>query len=75
MTAAIDRRGGRGVLVVSNLVFAAGLPLLGAAHGAVVLAAAWAVLGVAMALGLYDTAFAALTRVYGVKALAPSPAS
>ncbi|HEV2549449.1 MAG TPA: MFS transporter [Stellaceae bacterium] len=63
---AIDRRGGRGVLVLSNLVFAAGLLLLGAAHGPVVLAVAWGVLGVGMALGLYDTA--ALTRLYGADA-------
>ena len=65
---AIDRRGGRDVLVLSNVVFAAGLLLLGAAHGPVVLAAAWGVLGIGMALGLYDTAFAALARIYGLQA-------
>jgi MFS family permease len=45
---AIDRYGGRGVLVISNFVFADGLLLLGAAHGPTVLAAAWGVLGVGM---------------------------
>ncbi|MGO8917395.1 MAG: MFS transporter, partial [Stellaceae bacterium] len=62
---AIDRRGGRDVLVLSNLIFAAGLLLLGTARGPVVLAAAWGVLGVGMALGLYDTAFATLAGLYG----------
>jgi MFS-type transporter involved in bile tolerance (Atg22 family) len=38
---AIDRRGGRGLLTVSNLVLAAGLVLLGQAHGIVLLSAAW----------------------------------
>ncbi len=68
---AIDGHGGRGVLVISNLVFAAGLLLLGATHGPIVLAVAWGVLGVAMALGLYDTAFATLTRLYDVEARGP----
>ncbi|HUC63793.1 MAG TPA: MFS transporter [Stellaceae bacterium] len=65
---AIDRRGGRVVLTVSNVVFASGLLLLGAAQGPIILAVAWGVLGVGMALGLYDTAFAALTRLYGLEA-------
>jgi MFS family permease len=50
----IDRRGGRGVLLLSNVVLAAGLAVLAMANGAVVLFIAWAVLGVGMALGLYD---------------------
>jgi predicted MFS family arabinose efflux permease len=62
---AIDRRGGRGVLCLSNLVFAAGLALLAAAHGPVVLTLAWLVLGAGMALGLYDSAFATLAGLYG----------
>jgi len=62
---AIDRRGGRGVLCLSNLVFAAGLALLAAAHGPVLLTAAWLVLGAGMALGLYDSAFATLAGLYG----------
>ncbi len=57
---AIDRRGGRDVLALSNLVFAAGLAILAAASGAYSLARAWLVLGVGMALGLYDAAFATL---------------
>jgi len=55
---AIDNRGGRGVLALSNLVLAAGLVLLGVAQGFFTLALAWATLGVGMAMGLYDPAFA-----------------
>ena len=68
---AIDRRGGRGILVLSNLVLAAGLVWLAFAEGTVGLAGAWAVLGVGMALGLYDAAFAALTMLYGREARGP----
>ncbi len=67
----IDRHGGRGVLVLSNLVLAAGLLALAAAHGPVSLFAAWAMLGVGMALGLYDAAFATLTSLYGNEARGP----
>ena len=65
---AIDRNGGRGVLVLSNLVLAAGLGWLGLAQGPIGLAGAWIVLGLGMALGLYDPAFAALTALYGREA-------
>ena len=62
---AIDRSGGRPVLCLSNLLFAAGLALLAAAHGPVLLAVAWLVLGAGMAFGLYDSAFATLAGLYG----------
>ncbi len=62
---AIDCSGGRGVLCLSNPVFAAGLALLAAAHGPALLAVAWLVLGAGMALGLYDSAFATLAGLYG----------
>ena len=68
---AIDNRGGRGVLVLSNVVLAAGLVLLAFAHGVVGLAMAWSVLGVGMALGLYDSAFATLAGLYGRAARGP----
>lgn len=68
---AIDRHGGRGVLVLSNLVLAAGLVWLALAQGPVGLAGAWAMLGIGMALGLYDAAFATLTAIYGREARAP----
>ncbi len=65
---AIDRNGGRGVLVLSNLVVAGGLAALAAATGWLSLFLAWAVLGAGMALGLYDAGFATLTALYGSKA-------
>jgi MFS family permease len=65
---AIDRFGGRRLLASSNAVFAAGLLLLSAAHGAVLLIAAWMMLGIGMGLGLYEAAFATLTRIYGTRA-------
>jgi MFS family permease len=67
----IDRHGGRGVLALSNVVLAAGLVTLAAAHGAVMLFAAWAILGIGMTLGLYDAAFAALTALYRGDARGP----
>ena len=60
----IDGRGGRGVLVASNIVLAAGLLALAAAVGPITLFAAWAILGIGMALGLYDAGFATLTALY-----------
>ena len=64
----IDAIGGRDVLVVSNIVIAAGLVALALAHSQAILWFAWLVLGVGMGLGLYDTAFATLGRIYGTKA-------
>ena len=68
---AIDNRGGRDVLAISNLVLVAGLVLLGVAQGIYILAVAWSVLGVGMAMGLYDPAFATLTGLYGRAARGP----
>src|ERR1051326_675994 len=67
----IDRRGGRGVLVASNVVLALGLVALGASNGIAAQCAAWAVLGLGMALGLYDAAFATLAGIYGRDARGP----
>jgi MFS family permease len=68
---AIDRYGGRGVLALSSVVLAVGLVLLALATGPVGLFGAWLILGVGMALGLYDAGFAALTAVYGNEARGP----
>ena len=68
---AIDQHGGREVLAISNLVLAVGLVLLGMAQGIATLAIAWAFLGVGMAMGLYDPAFATLTGLYGRAARGP----
>jgi MFS family permease len=61
----IDRHGGRVILIASSAVLAAGLALLGLAEGVITLALAWVVLGIGMAMGLYEPAFATLTRLYG----------
>ena len=62
---AIDRHGGRPVLMTTNLLFATGLGALALAQGPWGLFAAWAIMGVAMGSGLYEAAFAALVRLYG----------
>lgn len=66
----IDDHGGRAVLSASNVVLAAGLAALGLAQGPVTLTIAWLALGIGMAMGLYDPAFATLTRLYGREARA-----
>jgi predicted MFS family arabinose efflux permease len=65
---AIDRWGGRPVLIVSNLVFAAGLAGLAVATGPVELFLAWGLIGLAMSAGLYEGAFATVVRLYGTSA-------
>ena len=62
---AIDRHGGRPVLMATNVAFAAGLALLGLAQGPVSMGLAWALIGLAMGAGLYEAAFSALVRLYG----------
>jgi MFS family permease len=68
---AIDQHGGRGMLAMSNIVFTAGLVFLALTQGIVTLTAAWMVLGVGMAMGLYDPAFATLAGLYGRTARGP----
>ena len=64
----IDRRGGRPVLIGSNLVFAAGLAALSQAQQPLHVFAAWAVMGLAMGSGLYEAAFATAVRLHGQQA-------
>ncbi len=66
--AAIDRLGGRPVLMATSVIFALGLAGLGLAQGPAGLFAAWIVLGIGMGSGLYESAFAALVRLYGQQA-------
>lgn len=61
----IDRHGGRGMLMASNLVLAGGLVLMAMAQDIIGLALAWGVTGIGMAMGLYDAAFATLSRLLG----------
>lgn len=68
---AIDRHGGRPVLLVSSLSFAAGLIGIGLAPTLPAYLAAWVVVGIGMGTGLYDAVFAALGRMYGAAARGP----
>ncbi|KUL93556.1 membrane protein [Bosea sp. WAO] len=69
--AMIDRQGGRGVLIGSNLIFAAGLACLAMAQGKTLLWAGWLAMGLGMGIGLYEAAFAALAGIYGREARSP----
>ena len=64
----IDRHGGRGVLVATNVIFSAGLVLLSAATNLAGLAAGWLVIGIGMGFGLYEAAFATVAGLYGREA-------
>jgi MFS family permease len=61
----IDRHGGKPVLAAGQVVTAVGLLVLSAADGVVWWYAAWTILGVGMALALYDTAFSTIGRLLG----------
>lgn len=67
----IDAKGGRAMLTASNVVLAAGLALLAAAQGPVVLVLGWLVMGLGISMGLYDAAFATLAGLYGRAARGP----
>lgn len=69
--ARIDSFGGRGVLMVSNLVFATGLAVLAVAQSLLILFAGWAVIGLGMGIGLYEAGFATLAAIYGKDARGP----
>ncbi len=61
----VDQHGGRGLLLLTNGVFAAGLTTMALAHNTVMAVLGTVLLGLAMGAGLYDTAFASLVRWYG----------
>lgn len=62
----IDAHGGRRPMVLGSLLMAAGLFLLSQVQAAAAFYAVWALLGVAMALTLYDPAFAVVTRAFAL---------
>lgn len=68
---AIDRYGGRRVLMLNSLVFALGLASMALAQGPVGLFASWCIMGIAMAAGLYESAFATLVHLYGQRSRGP----
>ncbi|MBN8929761.1 MAG: hypothetical protein BGO51_23400 [Rhodospirillales bacterium 69-11] len=64
----IDRHGGRGAIAGSIVVMAAGQVMLAFATGLPVWYLAWTVIGIGMALGLYDAAFATTGTLLGREA-------
>jgi len=64
----IDRHGGRSILAASSLLLALGMLLMGLAGNIATYYAAWTLIGVAMAAGLYDAAFSTLGRLFGEEA-------
>lgn len=64
----LDRLGGRPVLAFGSLCFAIGLAGVGLSTNVIIYCAAWCVVGLGMAAGLYDAAFSALGRWYGQEA-------
>ena len=64
----IQRTGGRPVLAMAALLFAAGLAGLAHVSNLADYFLAWCIIGVGMGCGLYDAAFATLGRIYRAKA-------
>ncbi len=64
----IDRAGGRLILAASTFVIAAGLALLALSPDLAVWYLGWTVLGIGMAMGLYDAAFATVGSLLGPEA-------
>src|SRR3954462_10301744 len=67
----IEQRGGRPVLLASAGLLALGLLLLGVLPGLWGWVVGWVVLGLGMAMGLYEAAFATLGVLYGRAARRP----
>jgi MFS family permease len=61
----IDRHGGKGCIAASIVVLAAGQAIIALSPGIVVWYIGWAVLGIGMAMGLYDAAFATVGTLLG----------
>ena len=64
----IRSHGGKPALSLSSLLFAAGLAILALSPNLPVFFLGWTVIGLAMPAGLYDAAFGALGRLYGLDA-------
>ena len=64
----IARTGGRMLLALSGAVMAVGLTVMGLSHSLPLFLGAWVVIGVGMAMGLYDALFATLGTRYGSQA-------
>jgi MFS family permease len=64
----IDGHGGRGALLVSIVVMAAGQVMLALSQGLGLWYLGWTVIGVGMSMGLYDAAFATVAGLFGKEA-------
>ena len=64
----IDRNGGKPVMVAGQVVTGVGLFALAGSTGVAWWYAAWSILGVGMAMALYDTAFSTIGRLLGREA-------
>jgi hypothetical protein len=64
----IDHRGGRGALLASIVVIAAGQATLALSNGLAVWYLGWTIIGIGMAMGLYDAAFATVGGLLGKEA-------
>jgi MFS family permease len=64
----LDRFGGRAVMGTGSLLSGIGLFMLSATHSIIIYFVAWTVLGVAMALVLYEAAFATINREFLLQA-------
>jgi MFS family permease len=67
----IDRFGGQVVMTLGSLTGALGLALIGSAGNGIAYYGVWMVLGAAMSMNLYDSAFASLGRIFGADARRP----
>jgi MFS family permease len=67
----IDRFGGHVTMTVGSLTGALGLVLIGFADIPIAYYAVWIILGAAMSMNLYDSAFASLGRIFGSAARRP----
>lgn len=64
----LDRHGGRVVLAFSSLMLSVGLLVMSTASSLWVYYLSWSILGLGMATGLYDSAFATLGTLLGERA-------
>ncbi len=67
----IDRHGGHRVMPIGSVIAALGLVALAYASHPAVYLAVWILLGVAIAMSLYDPAFSTLGRIFGADARQP----
>jgi MFS family permease len=61
----IDQAGGRGVMAIGTIIMAVGLAALAALPSLAGWYIAWTIIGIGMACGLYDAAFATIGRLLG----------